>query len=151
MTGVGTIGTETAIDDLLAEYYPTTPNSLLYELFENETAMLVGALLMETRGTVKGHEGQGANYHSERRSIAAGESVEIELDLVAKSVTLYDYEEPIEVAFKGTDSENRTLPLDPANGVAPSDFDPSSGLGTESVWIRNVGSATTAVQVVGWG
>jgi hypothetical protein len=149
MTGVGTIGTDTAIDDLLAEYYPTTPNSVLYELFENETAMLVGALLMETRGTSDGTD--GADYHSERVTIAPDETEKVELDLVAKSVTLYNYGEPLEVAFKGPSTEHRKIPLNPADKQIPADFDPSSGLGTETVWIRNVGTAETNVQLVGWG
>lgn len=147
----GTIGTDTQIDRLLADYYPSTPNSILYEIFESETAMLVGALLMEQRGTTAGHSSSGANYHSETVTLAPGEEEKVDFEIVAKSVLLYDYSEPIEVALKSEKFDNRALPLDPSANQKPADFSPDGGLGTEHAWVRNVGSSETDVQVVGWG
>jgi hypothetical protein len=145
----GTIGTDTVLDRLLAEYYPSTPNSILYELFENETAMLLGALLMEQRGAT-GDNQTGASYYSTETPLAV-DSVKEEKeswDFPAQAVTVHGFDEPINLAFSEPGTSDRVIPLKPSQ--SPFKLSPPNGVGAEAVWYskQDTSDADTQISVL---
>lgn len=117
MTNYGLVGSETPIDDLLAQYFPGRPNSVMYDLFESEQTALLAALLMELRGddvdqTVTG-DSEPVYYSTGEDPITVDSAEEdtVEWDFTASTAILYGFDQPIHVAYKAPNKPNRIVAL----------------------------------------
>ena len=152
MTNYGLIGSETPIDDLLDQYFPGAPPTLLYEAFESEQSALLAALLMEMRGDDVDQDVSGdseAVYVSKPGVTVTGiEEDNVEWNFSADTVVVYGFDEPIAIAYKSQNKADRLIPLSPAE--APFSLSPPGGLGASTLWYRkqNEGAADTSLNVL---
>lgn len=136
MTSYGLIGSETPIDDLIAEYFGEIPDNVLYDLAEDEGTALLACLLMEMRGeqTDETDDAQATYYSAEGVTVTSTEENSVGWDYAADSVMIYGFDAPLYVAFKDASNTDREIPLSPDN--APFTLAPSGGLGTSEMWYR---------------
>jgi hypothetical protein len=149
------LGTDTYIDSVLAEYIPpeAASQSLLSEVFEDETNLLLFSLLVEARGGVApgrqtGQDGKSeATYYASERPIAVIDTKQEAFDFGfrANLIHLRDFDAPISVAFKPETRQNRWIRLDPAEGDEPASFRLSDG--TDTLWIRQPPDSDTDTSV----
>ncbi|ELZ22400.1 hypothetical protein C475_17848 [Halosimplex carlsbadense 2-9-1] len=139
---VGLIGSETPIDDLIAEYFGEGPNSLLYEVAEDEGTALLACMLMEMRGQ-RGEEADAeAAYYSETDvSVSTTDEKSIAWDYSASSVLIYGFDAPITVAFKPRKRADRDIPLTSAE--APFSVAPPGGLGASELYYRKTSESAS--------
>lgn len=132
----GLVGTDTPIDDLLEQYFPGAPRNLLYEAFESEQSALLAAMLMELRGEDVDQDVTGdaeAVYYAENGVVVNTTTEDkVEWDFTADAVTIFGFDQPITVAFKDTNKDNREIHLSPSN--APFSVSPPGGLKTSTMW-----------------
>jgi hypothetical protein len=111
----GTIGPDSPIDELLADYFGELPEGWAYELFEDETNALLAALLIEQSGRNPSETASNldAVYYSsgEDGLDVTDEEQSKDWDFTATSVALWGWEEPILVAFKDQNRKDRWIPL----------------------------------------
>ncbi len=150
MTGAGIVGTGTPVDAVLSEYLPERPDNLLYQAFESETNALLFALLMEHRGDRNPDDAaEEAVYHAGMGiDVDTDEEDTVEWDFPASAVTVYGFDEPVSVAFKGPNTDDREIKLGPSQ--APFSLAPEGGLRASKLWYRKPNNTTndTTINVV---
>ncbi|WP_121822835.1 hypothetical protein [Halostella salina] len=154
MSGTGLIGPDSAIDDLLADYFGGRPESWLYQVFESEQAALTAAVLMELRndGTQREDPDDAeARYYSSGIDPIDVESVEgdsISWDFSASTVVVKDFDAPIVIALKNTNKLDREIYLTPDD--TPFSISGANGVNTSELWYRKPGQQydNTSIRVV---
>ena len=149
MTQNQIIGAETPIDDLIREYFPETPNSMLYELFESDHAMLTAALLMEMRGERAEDDRDGAAeavYSSLPNQDVTETEQSVSWGFSASTVVIWGFDENVDIAFKDTNKGDRRIPLTPSE--APFSLSPPGGLDASKVWYQTQGAVSTSLNVL---
>jgi hypothetical protein len=135
----GLIGTETPVDDLLEQYFPGRPRSMLYQAFESEQAALMAALLMEMRGDEVDQEAttQESVYYAEPNlAVDTVEEQTVEWKFNADSVVVYGFDAPIAVAFKAPNKTARLIRLTAEQ--EPFTLSPPGGLNASQMWYRKL-------------
>ena len=138
---LGMTGTDTAIDDLLSGYFPSE-TSLLGEAVEDETNLLLAALLMEQRGSSNEEDVEGRYYADVYQAGEEGpegpnaddpnvDGARIDFGTPAKTVDLR-FDGEIAVAFKEPGQPHRTI-------VYRAQDSPVVGLkaGSSKMWLKN--------------
>lgn len=145
MTNYGLIGADTAVDDLLAQYFPGRPNNLVYEAFESEQSALMAALLMEMRGDDIDQDVSGdkeSTYYCEANiPVDSVEEETEQWDFTADTVVVFGFDAPIAIAYKDSNKSNRTIPLTPSE--APFSLSPPGGLGASQLWFSKQSKSDT--------
>lgn len=143
----GPKGTSTKYDQVLDQYFPQRSGDLLYQLVENQTDTLLLAVLYELQRMNEGRdpnfptddrpEQQEPDYFTTEQPLPVTSVNESEHSLnwgfPAKSVTLWGFDEPIYVSFRGS-GDHRRIPLEPQD--APFQVGPEGGLGASGVQLR---------------
>lgn len=138
------IGTNTYIDNLLAEYLPPerANHSMISEVFESERNALLFAILTELRGnTATAEDNETANYISTNQ-VAESDEQSVNWGFSAGTVVLYGFDQPIQVAFKEPGTPGREITLNPDDGDEPAEFAPLGGLNTAEMWFKTTPAAT---------
>ncbi|WBE14012.1 hypothetical protein CWS96_gp01 [Saline Natrinema sp. J7-1 virus 1] len=154
---IGKMGTGTAIDQLLGDYFPSREGDFWHQAFESETDVLLAALLLEMKRsngddpTLPGDQRpdqQEAEYFTTEEPLPVDSTNEDEQSLnwefPAKSVTLWGFTEPIYVSFRES-GEFRKIPLTPSE--SPFTVAPEGGLGASCIWVRKANSDTNDTEI----
>lgn len=145
------VGTNTYIDLLLAEYQPdeVSQQGIVGELFEDETNALLYAVLKELRGeraAATSGSGPGKNnvtYTVKEETVDNTEPDKIEWNWPANTVLVYGFDAAINIAFQ----KDENIPL--AAEYDPFTLGPDNGLGATELWYsKQSGAADTSITVV---
>jgi hypothetical protein len=130
-------GQGTPIDDVLAHYFPAGDRAgTLGQLVEDEQTLLLAALLMEMRGDSIDVDTTGdetAEYVSRTVTVTDSEDSE-SWDFTADTVVVWGFDEPVTIAFKAQNTNDREIPL--TTGQDPFSLSPPGGLSTSEVWFK---------------
>lgn len=118
MNGTNLIGAETEIDQLIRRYFPGRSQSFLYQLAENEEAVLLACLLLELRGEVAegSTDDTTGDYHSEELTLGDNSTETVELEWAPDRWDLR-FDDDIVVRF--TDESKPNVDIDYAKEESP--------------------------------